>query len=106
MMTTLNEPKLLSFGSVGIVYQVTNDIAAKRAFADNNEGIQNEYRIYDVLDSLLYCPNLSRSFYRIPSANFLQYLSGGTVDQRLRQHQIRDPSNDRVIGVTNANHKA
>ena len=91
--------RLLSFGSVGIVYQVTNDIAVKRAFDDNNEGIHNEYRIYDMLDRLPYCPNLVRSFYRIPSANFLQYLSGGTVDQRLRQHQIRDPSNDRVVGV-------
>ncbi|KAL9123565.1 MAG: hypothetical protein Q9217_007013 [Psora testacea] len=98
-MTTLGEPTLLNFGSVGVVYQLTNDIAVKRAFADDNEGIHNEYRIYDMLDSMPYCPNLVRSYYRIPSANFLQYLSGGTVDQRLRQHQVRDPSSDRVIGV-------
>jgi len=98
-MTTRGEPKLLNFGGVGIVYQITNDIAVKRAFADDNEGIHNEYRIYDILDSMPYCPNLVRSFYRIPSANFLQYFSGGTLDQRLRQHQIRDPTSDRVIGV-------
>lgn len=82
-MNTLLEPRLLSFGSTGLVYQLTDDIVVKRAFADDNEGIHNEYRIYDVLDSMPYCPNLVRSFYRIQSANFLQYLSGGTVDQRL-----------------------
>ena len=98
-MTARGEPKLLNFGGVGIVYQVTNDIAVKRAFADDNEGIHNEYRIYDILDSMPYCPNLVRSFHRIPSANFLQYFSGGTLDQRLRQHQMRDPASDRVIGV-------
>ncbi|KAL9099377.1 MAG: hypothetical protein Q9163_005116 [Psora crenata] len=97
-MTTCNEPTLLNFGSVGVVYQVTNDIAVKRAFADDNKGIHNEYRIYDMLDRMPYCPNLVRSFYRIPSANFLQYLSGGTIDQRLRQHQMRDPSTDRSLG--------
>ena len=99
-MPTLGGPRLLSFGSVGLVYQVTDDIAVKRAFADDNEGIHNEYRVYEMLDSMPHCPNLVRSFYRIPSANFLQYLSGGTVDQRLRQHQLRDPVSDRVIRVT------
>ncbi len=70
-MTTRDEPKLLNFDGVGIVYQ--------RAFADDNKGIHKEYRIYDILDSMPYCPNLVRSFYRIPSANFLQYFSGGTL---------------------------
>lgn len=105
-MNIFREPRLLSFGSAGLVYQVTDDIAVKRAFADDNEGIHNEYRIYDVLDSMPYCPNLVRSFYRVPSANFLQYLSGGTVDQRFRQHQIRDPSSDRVVEVTKSEPKS
>ena len=98
-MAKSNKPKLLSFGGVGIVYQLTNDIVVKRAFADDDEGIRNEYRIYDMLDSMPYCPNIVRSFYRIPSANFLQCLSGGTLDQRLRLHQTRDPGTDRVIEV-------
>jgi len=100
-MTTTSKPKLLSIGAVGIVYQVTNDIAIKRAFADDDSGIQNEYRVYDLLDRMPSCPNLVRSFYRIPSANFLQYFSGGTLDRRLRRHQIRDPINDRVTGIKN-----
>ena len=98
-MTTLSKPPLVGWGAVGIVYQITNDIAVKRAFADDDDGIHNEYRIYDMLDSLPYCPNIVRSFYRIPSANFLQYLSGGCIEYRLRQHQVRDPSNNRVTGV-------
>ena len=96
-MTVLSKPRLLSFGAIGIVYQITDEIAVKRAFTDDNNGIHNEYHIYDLLDSLPHCPNLVRSFYRIPSANFLQYLSGGTIDQRLRQHQIRNPSNHQVV---------
>ena len=77
-MMTLREPKLLS--SVGIVCQVTNDIAVKRTFAENNEGIHNEHRMYGMLGCLSYCPKLVWSFYQIPSANLLRYFSGGTVE--------------------------
>lgn len=98
-MTTLGEPPLAGWGAVGVLYQITNEIAVKRAFSDDNEGIQNEYRIDDMLDSLPYCPNNVRSFYRIPSTNFLQFLSGGNMEYRIRQHQIRDPSNDVVTEV-------
>ena len=99
-MTEILQPKLLSWGSVGIVYKVTEHIAVKRAFVDDNKGVRNEYRIYDFFDSVPKCPNLVQSFYRIPSANFLQYLSGGTLDERLRRHQKRDPVTDLVSEVT------
>ncbi len=98
-MTTRDEPKLLNFDSVEIVYQVTNNIIVKRTFADDNKGIYKEYRIYDILDSMPYCPNLVQSFYRILSTNFLQYFSDDTLEQQLRQYQIRDSTNDRVIEV-------
>ncbi|KAI9808738.1 MAG: hypothetical protein M1825_003890 [Sarcosagium campestre] len=102
-MTGLDEPKLLISGAVGIVWQITNEIVLKRAFADDDEGIKNEYRIYDLLESMpSYCPNLGRSFYRIPSANFLQYCSNGNLEERLRQHQTRDiqPTTDRLDSCT------
>ncbi|KAL8698698.1 MAG: hypothetical protein Q9201_006433 [Fulgogasparrea decipioides] len=73
----------------------------KRPIKDDNEQVQNEYRIYDLLDKHPN-PNVVRSFYRIPSANCLQYMSGGTLDQRLRKHQTRDPIHNLVVNV---NHK-
>jgi len=106
IITILDESRLLSFDSVELVYQVIDDIVVKRAFANDNEGIHNKYRIYDVLNSMSYCSNLVQSFYRISFANFLQYLSDDIVDQRLRQHQIRDPSNDEVIEMTKCESKS
>ena len=56
--------------------------------------------VNDIIHNIIpYCPSLVRSFYRVPSANFLQYPSAGTLDERLRHHQTRDPGNDRVTGV-------
>lgn len=78
---------------------VTEHIAVKRAFTDDDEGVHNKYRIFDLLNSKPNCPNVVQSFYRIPSANFLQYLSGRTLDKRLRQRQTRNPANEVVIKV-------
>ncbi|KAI4165349.1 MAG: hypothetical protein LQ342_001217 [Letrouitia transgressa] len=100
-MTKSFQLKLLGWGSVGIVYRVIETVAVKRAFKDNNDGVRNEYGIYDLLDRYPSYPNIVRSIYRIPSANFLQYMSGGTLDERLRKRQTRDP----IRGlVTKVNH--
>ncbi|KAL8902870.1 MAG: hypothetical protein Q9207_004319 [Kuettlingeria erythrocarpa] len=90
---------LLGWGSTGIVYRVTDTIAIKRAIIDKNEPIKNEYRIYDLLDKYPSCPNIIRSYYRIPSAIFLQFMSGGTLDQRLRKHQTREEVHQLVVEV-------
>ncbi|KAL9004830.1 MAG: hypothetical protein Q9188_002374, partial [Gyalolechia gomerana] len=89
-MSESSRPKLLGWGSTGIVYKLTNTIAVKRTNLNETEPTTNEYRIYDLLDKYPACPNIIPSFYRIPSTIFFQYMSGGTLDQRLRKHQSRD----------------
>lgn len=58
IINILDKLKLLSFDNVKLVYQVINDIVIKRIFANNNENIHNEYRIYDVLNSISHYSNL------------------------------------------------
>ncbi len=106
IITILDNLKLLSFGSIRFVYQVTDNIVVKYVFANNNKSIYNKYCIYNIFDSIFYCLNLVRSFYRILFANFLQYLSDSTIDQQLRQYQIRDLSNNRVIRITKSKLKS
>ncbi|KAI4189954.1 MAG: hypothetical protein LQ346_005014 [Caloplaca aetnensis] len=90
------KPAITGFGSVGIVYQISETVAVKRPLRESdsaNEGIRNEYRIYELLSQHQRNPNILQSFHSIPTANFLAYLSGGTLDARLRQHQTRDHRN-------------
>jgi atypical protein kinase C zeta type len=68
-------------------------------YSIKDERICNEYRIFDLLEIYPRCPDLVRSFLRLPNANFLQLLSGGTLDQRLRLRQTRDPKTKRVLNV-------
>ncbi|KAL8902810.1 MAG: hypothetical protein Q9207_004358 [Kuettlingeria erythrocarpa] len=90
------KPAITGFGSVGIVYQISETIAVKRPLRvsdSDNGGIRNEYQIYDLLSQHQRNPNILQSFHRIPTASFLHYLCSGTLDARLRQHQTRDHRN-------------
>ncbi|KAI4161728.1 MAG: hypothetical protein L6R39_000021 [Caloplaca ligustica] len=99
-MKGISRLQFLGSGSIGIVWKITDVVAVKRPTNDENGQVQNEYRIYDLLEKHPTCPNIVRSFYRIPSANFMQYMSGGTLDTRLRKRQTRDPTHDIVIDVS------
>ncbi|KAI9729142.1 MAG: hypothetical protein M1834_007049 [Cirrosporium novae-zelandiae] len=59
-MTTPSYPKFVSFGRVGIVYQISASIAVKRAFDNDSEDIQNKYHIFDMLENNLKCPHFQR----------------------------------------------
>lgn len=58
------------------------------------EKFKAEIRNYDFLEAQdLHCPDISRSFLRVPDANFMAFCSGGNLYARLRQHQVREPDN-------------
>ena len=99
MTSHIQPPKLdlLSWGEVGLVYKVSEDIALKYSIKDDDSRICNEYRIFDMLEIHPPCPHLVRSFLRLPNANFLQFHSGSTLDQRLQLRQTRDPTTKRVL---------
>ncbi|KAL9009164.1 MAG: hypothetical protein Q9173_005783 [Seirophora scorigena] len=84
--------KLLGLGSIGIVYQVTDTVAVKCLRSADSAPFEDECRVYDLLEKHSVCPNIVRSFYRTPSVIFLQLMTGGTLDGRLRQYQSRNLS--------------
>ncbi|KAH8588752.1 hypothetical protein B0O99DRAFT_664869 [Bisporella sp. PMI_857] len=88
-------------GEVGLVYKVSEDIVLKYSIKDDDSRICNQHHIFDLLEIHPQCPDLVRSFLRFPNANFLQFLSGGTLDQQLQLRQTRDPTTKRVLKVKN-----
>ncbi|KAL1616959.1 hypothetical protein SLS56_011209 [Neofusicoccum ribis] len=63
--------------------------------------MKNERLVFDLLEQQNSpCPNIVRSFLRLPDLNFVQLLPGGTLEARLQSKQVRDPSTQRVANVT------
>ncbi|KAL8982697.1 MAG: hypothetical protein Q9177_005192 [Variospora cf. flavescens] len=92
--------EILGWGSVGIVWGVTKTIAVKRLKTlTKDDEPRNEHLVFDLLDKYPSCPNIVQSFHRTPSAIFLHRMTGGTLDQRLRGLQTRDPVRHLVIQV-------
>ncbi|TVY88390.1 CBL-interacting serine/threonine-protein kinase [Lachnellula willkommii] len=97
--TTLKVPGILiSLGAIGNVSKVNDRIVVK---TPRIGGTRDEYRRekfaseienYDFLEAQpSLCPDIARSFLRIPNANFLALCSGGNLFVRLQQHQLRKP---------------
>lgn len=103
-MKTLTLPtgcQLLGWGGAGYVYKVTETIALKRSITAQDSGTKNEHLVLDLLEQQHPpCPNIVRSFFRLPDLNFMQFLPGGTLEVRLQSRQIRDPDTQRVVSVT------
>ncbi|KAL8835786.1 MAG: hypothetical protein Q9170_003180 [Blastenia crenularia] len=96
----LEQLELLGWGSVGIVYKISKTIAMKKVKGiDKGNQPTNEHVVFDLLDKHPSCPNIVQSFYRVPSAIFLHLMDGGTLDQRLRERQRRDPVSNLVVEV-------
>ncbi len=80
----------LSLGAVGWVYKIDDRIALKYPRQPGCAKFAHEIKIFDILERHSPPPDIVQSFLRVPEGNFLALLSGGTLDQRLRAHQIRD----------------
>jgi hypothetical protein len=73
----------------------TGCIAVKIPTAEEQEDLSHENAVLDELDRVPRCAEIVQSFLRLPTANFMAFYSGGTLEQRLR-HEI---NNDQVISV-------
>lgn len=103
-MTTLKAPTgLISLGAIGYVAKVNDRIAVKTLRRDDKitrKQFAVELGIYDFLEAQTpICPDISRSFLRLPTANFLALCSGGSLFTRLHQHQSRNSDTDRLLKV-------
>lgn len=80
----LSSYHFLSIGAVGFVYQIDSCVVLKFPRDQNDERFSREMEIFDLFEKHSPCPDIVQSFLRVPEGNFLAYLSGGTLEQRLR----------------------
>ena len=107
MIRAKNQPRVscgafISLGAVGRVHKIDDRIVLKSSRKAGCEKFAHEVTIYDILESCHpSCPDISRSFLRVPDGNFLAFYGGGTLDQRLQRHQVRnqEPYGGRLIGI-------
>ncbi|KAE9970805.1 hypothetical protein EG328_006070 [Venturia inaequalis] len=81
--------EFISLGAVGWVHKVNGRIALKSPREDNCDEFAHENKMYEIFGSHFPCPDLSHSFLRVPTGNFLALYTGGTLEERLRGHQNR-----------------
>jgi atypical protein kinase C zeta type len=79
----------VSWGAVGIVFQISDRIVLKHARTSANDRIKQEHRVFDILETAAPCPHIIRSFLRLPDVNFLENAAGGNLEARLRARQTR-----------------
>jgi len=91
--------KFLSLGAAGWVYQIDDNIALKYAKDPGGEAFARESEIYDIFETYDPCPYVVQSFLRLPNANFLAFMSGGSLGKRLRANQCRNERNE-FLGVS------
>jgi serine/threonine protein kinase len=94
----LSAYRFLSLGATGWVYQIDDDIVLKYARAERSEAFARESKTYDIFEKHNPCPYVVQSFLRLPNANFLAFLSGGSLEKRLRANQRRNERNE-FLGV-------
>jgi hypothetical protein len=82
--------EFISLGAVGWVHKINDHIALKSPREEDCDKFTHENKFYDILELHPPCPDLPQSFLRIPTGNFLAFYGGGTLEERLREHQIRD----------------
>ncbi|KAI1097128.1 kinase-like domain-containing protein [Jackrogersella minutella] len=56
--------------------------------------------MFDLFEKHTPCPHVVQSFLRLPDANFLDLMSGGSLDARLRSNQIRKDPFGKVLKVS------
>lgn len=73
--------RFLSVGTVGWVYQINDHIVIKYLKDTDDTAFNREVRFFDMLEKHHICPDIMRSFLRVPNSIFLEYLGGGSLDQ-------------------------
>lgn len=92
--------ELLSGGAVGWVYKINDCIALKYPTYPNSEGFKKETAFFDILEKHEPCPDIIQSFLRVPEGNFLAFMGGGSLHERLQASQRRSNDGTKVEEVT------
>jgi len=86
-------------GATSIVYKVNSLIILKCPTIEGHEDFVKEGRICDILTQHPPYPELVTSFLRFDDGNFLEYMPGFSLSERLQRHQIRDLKSTRVLSI-------
>jgi atypical protein kinase C zeta type len=84
--------KGLRRGATGIIYRVNSLIVVKCPTVEGHKDFIKENQIFDILTQHPPCPELVVSFLRLEKGNFLEYMPGFSLSERLQRRQIRDPN--------------
>ncbi|KAI1135643.1 kinase domain-containing protein [Hypoxylon sp. FL0543] len=95
----ISSQQLLSGGATGWVYQINDRVVLKYAVKPGSEEFARENNMFDLFEKHPPHPHVIQSFLRLPNANFLAFMSGGSLDARLRSNQIRDGYFGKVLRV-------
>lgn len=107
-MATISQPpksisayRFLSLGAVGWVYQINDRIAVKYARERGSAEFAAENTMFDLFAATKHppCPHVVQSFLRLPDVNLLAFMSGGSLEDRLRSHQVRHDFYGKVLRV-------
>ena len=91
-------PTELRRGATGIIYQVNSLIVLKVPTIDGREDFVKENHIYDIL-SQQPRPELVMSFLRFDNGNFLEYMPGFSLSERLQRQVVRAPTTRRILSI-------
>lgn len=91
--------EFITMGATGWVYKLNDRIAIKFAREPDAEEFAKENSMFDLFEKHTPCPYIVQSFLRITNANFLAFISGGSLNDRLRLNQVRDDPFGKVLRV-------
>ncbi|KPM42299.1 hypothetical protein AK830_g4279 [Neonectria ditissima] len=89
----------ISRGATGWVFKVDDNIALKYVRKDRLNEFKKETDACDLFERHGSSPYLIQSFLRLPGLNFLQFMSGGSLDQRIYNNQRRDYKHQKCLEV-------
>lgn len=81
--------RFITRGAAGYIYQINEFTVVKLAKAQASDESNNEIAVFDIFEKHAPSPHVIQSFFRIPGAIFLPFLSGGSLEDRLQCNQIR-----------------
>lgn len=82
--------RFISRGATGYIYQINEFSVVKRARSHASDEFLNEIAVFEVFQKQEPSPYVIQSFFHIPDAIFLPFLSGGSLEDCLQRNQIRE----------------
>lgn len=90
--------QFVSLGATAWIFRIGENIALNCAMDNRQDKMSHENTIYDILESQPSCPYILQSLFRQPEANFMLYMPGVLLRQRIQRNQQLD-SRGNVLSV-------